>query len=407
MYQPNGVMFLRSQNVYDDGLRLDDVVFIDEATDAEMEQTRVQPRDVLLNITGASIGRTAIVPDDLPPANVNQHVCIIRVGDGVCPEFVSYALKARTVKDQIRALENGTSREGLNFEQVGNMLISLPTQVGVQRQIVSWLDQKMAGIDAVLTAKNRMLGLLRKKRQALVTRLVTRGLDAGVRLKESGLPWLGKVPEHWSVERLKYRIRRIEQGWSPQCDSRPADPGEWGVLKVGCMNAGTYDESENKALPADLEPAPDLEVRPGDVLMSRSNTLELVGMVGVVHQTQGRILLCDKLYRIDFDHARTDPQYSVFLLRSRVARLQIERDASGASSSMKNISTEGVGNMTFAFPPVGEQRRIAARVTKVVSQCEATTARIEEQLTKLREYRQALITAAVTGMLDVRHKTAV
>jgi type I restriction enzyme S subunit len=81
-------------------------VFIDEATDEEMQQTRVRPRDVLLNITGASIGRTAIVPDTFPPANVNQHVCIIRVREGIYPAFVSYALKARTVKDQIQGLNS-------------------------------------------------------------------------------------------------------------------------------------------------------------------------------------------------------------------------------------------------------------------------------------------------------------
>ncbi len=252
-----------------------------------------------------------------------------------------------------------------------------------------------------------MLDLLKEKRQALLTRLVTRGLDAGARLKDSSITSLGPVPTHWSIERLKYRTRRIVQGWSPQCDNRPAAPGEWGVLKVGCMNSGTYDESENKALPADLEPAPELEVRPGDVLMSRSNTLELVGMVGVVHQTQGRILLCDKLYRIDFDAHRMNSMFAVYLLRSHAARLQIERDASGASSSMKNISAEGVGNMAFAFPPVEEQQRIAVQVTEVVGHCETTMARVEEQLAKLREYRQALITAAVTSKLDINRKIAV
>lgn len=324
----------------------------------------------------------------------------------VCPKP---GVHLRWLGELLRSMNLGqysitAAQPGLSVEFIVNLRAAVPA-LDEQEAIARFLDQRTGDLDAVVSAKHQVLDLLREKRQALVTRFVTRGLDAGVRLKESGFPWLGKVPAHWPVERLKYRVRGIEQGWSPQCDSRPADPGEWGVLKVGCMNSGTYDESENKALPTDLEPAPELEVHPGDVLMSRSNTLELVGMVGVVHQTHGRILLCDKLYRIDFDN-RTDPGFAVFLLRSQVARLQIERDASGASSSMKNISTEGVGNMVFAFPPVEEQRRIAARVTEVVSECEATATKLEEQLAKLREYRQALITAAVTGKLDVgRTKT--
>jgi type I restriction enzyme S subunit len=299
-----------------------------------------------------------------------------------------------------RTAHQTTNLASTNSTKLGDFPVPLPPRPE-QEALVAVLSLRIQHIDSVIAAKERMLDLLREKRQALVTRLVTRGLDHRARLKDSGIPWLGQVPEHWSVERLKYRIHRIEQGWSPQCDNRPAEPGEWGVLKVGCMNSGTYDELQNKALPEDLEPARELEVRPGDVLMSRSNTLELVGMVGMVHQTQGRILLCDKLYRIDFDDARTDRQFAVFLLRSQVARLQIERDASGASSSMKNISTEGVGNMLFAFPPVEEQRCIAGRVAEVFNQCETTRARIEEQLVKLREYRQALITAAVTGRLDM------
>jgi type I restriction enzyme S subunit len=90
------------------------------------------------------------------------------------------------------------------------------------------------------------------------------------------------------------------------------------------MNTGRYDESENKALPAGVEPAPELEVKVGDVLMSRSNTTELVGAVGRVHRTQGRILLCDKLYRIDLNETLLDPDFAVYLLRSHAARQQIE-----------------------------------------------------------------------------------
>lgn len=178
------------------------------------------------------------------------------------------------------------------------------------------------------------------------------------------------------------------------------------VLKVGCMNSGVYDESVNKALPATLEPVPEREVRPGEVLMSRSNTVELVGMVGIVHQTQGRVLLCDKLYRIDFRPDLLSPDYAVRLLRSKVARLQIERDASGASPSMKNISTETVGNMLLAFPPLDEQHRIRSHLRQETGRIDGLVNTITEQVAKLREYRQTLISAAVTGKLAVPQEVA-
>lgn len=172
------------------------------------------------------------------------------------------------------------------------------------------------------------------------------------------------------------------------------------------MNSGVYNETENKALPASLTPIPDLEIKTGDVLMSRSNTVDLVGMVGMVHQTQGKMLLCDKLYRLVFHQGSLDPSYAVYLLRSRLARLQIERDATGASSSMKNISNEVVANSAFAFPPLLEQRRITEFLDNQFKRQAVMERAITKQIDKLREYRQTLISNAVTGKVAVTTKEA-
>ena len=138
-YSDDGVVFLRSQNIYDDGLHLEDVVHINEEID-ERPDTRVQPLDVLLNITGASIGRTCVVPEGFPPANVNQHVCIIRPRrDEIEPRFLAYCLKAATVKGQILSLENGSSRQGLNFEQISNLVVA-SSRKDEQHAIVEYLD---------------------------------------------------------------------------------------------------------------------------------------------------------------------------------------------------------------------------------------------------------------------------
>src|SRR5207302_10121031 len=83
--------------------------------------------------------------------------------------------------------------------------------------------------------------------------------------KDSGVEWLGEIPEHWEVRRLKFCLRSIEQGWSPTCENRPAEQDEWGVLKVGCVNGIKFNPNENKALPSETEPIPELEIKPGDV----------------------------------------------------------------------------------------------------------------------------------------------
>ncbi len=127
----------------------------------------------------------------------------------------------------------------------------------------------------------RLIDLLDEQKQAIINRVVTRGLDASVRLAPSDINWLGDVPEHWEVGRLKNWIGPVEQGWSPQCDAQPAGMDEWGVMKVGCANKGYFDASQNKKLPDNLAPIPSLEIRDGDVLVSRANTRELLGSAAV------------------------------------------------------------------------------------------------------------------------------
>ena len=324
---------------------------------------------------------------------------VLRPKPGLVPRFLFYITRTHEFRKlgEVR-MYGAAGQQRVPESFIQDWLVWLPETI-LQNGIADYLDRKTAETDALIGKKRRMIDLLHEKRRALISEAVTKGLDPDVPTKYSGFPWLGNVPAHWTVERLRWRLRSIGQGWSPQCEGRRADPGEWGVLKVGCMNSGIFDESENKALPPELDPVPELEIRVGDVLMSRSNTVELVGSVGMVHQTQGRIILCDKLYRLDFDGAKLLRSYSVHLLRSRAARLQIERDATGASSSMKNISNEVVANMAFAFPQLDEQRRIDSFIEVELRKIAGLERRISMQIDRLREYRQTLISNAVTGSI--------
>jgi len=176
-YVSSGVKFLRSQNVHFTGLRLDDVVFIDEATDSEMSSSRVLGDDVLLNITGASLGRCALVPKDFPPANVNQHVCIVRImPDKLLPQLLNYILMSDGMQAQIFASEDGISREGLTFQAIGNMSLALPS-FDQQHAIVAYLDRETARIDALITKIEDSIGLLQRQRVALISAAVTGKVD--------------------------------------------------------------------------------------------------------------------------------------------------------------------------------------------------------------------------------------
>ena len=225
--------------------------------------------------------------------------------------------------------------------------------------------------------------------------------------KDSGVEWLGEIPAHWEVERIRHVVRRIEQGWSPECENREAGEDEWGVLKAGCVNRGLFIESEHKALPSGLEPIPDLEIAAGDLLMSRaSGSRELVGSVAVVPRCRPRLLLCDKLFRLHVGAERADRRFLALAMNSRIARWQIDVSLSGGSGLANNIAQQVVKNLIVSLPTPNEQEAITAFLDRETARIDALVAKVRDAIDRLNELRTALISAAVTGKIDVREEVA-
>ncbi len=178
-YTADGVMFLRSQNIHFDGLRLRDVARIPRATHEAMKGTQVQACDVLLNITGASIGRACAVPVSFAEdANVNQHVCIIRVNrDEVVPEFLAAVISTRVMQREIRFEQNGASREGLTLDAIKSFAIPLPP-LSDQRQILDSIKLDASQWDAVAVRFEREITLIQEFSTRLIADVVTGKLDA-------------------------------------------------------------------------------------------------------------------------------------------------------------------------------------------------------------------------------------
>ena len=208
------------------------------------------------------------------------------------------------------------------------------------------------------------------------------------------------MPAHWEVLPIKRLLLSIEQGWSPQCENFPANPGQWGVLKVGCVNGGNFNADENKALPEDLEPLPDLAICRGDVLVSRANTRDLVGSVAVVERDYEKLLLCDKLYRLRVMADRCEPTFLAHFVGGSAARSVIEAATTGASSSMLNIGQGAIVCMPIALPPLQEQRALLRFLGHETAKIDALIAEQQRLIEFLTEKRQAVIAHAVTKGLN-------
>ena len=176
-YISEGIMLLRSQNIHFRGLELADVAYIDAVTDDEMSGSRVREGDVLLNITGASLGRCCVALLRSLRANVNQHVCIIRP-DRIRADssFLARAIESHSLQDQIFNYENGVSRDALNFEQVGTLVIATPS-LFEQRAIADFLDRETRVIDALAAKVREAIERLKELRTASISAAVTGKID--------------------------------------------------------------------------------------------------------------------------------------------------------------------------------------------------------------------------------------
>ena len=178
-YAEEGVLFLRSQNVYDTGLLLDSPTYITESVDEEMKSTRVYPRDVLLNITGGSIGRCCIFPEEYIRANVNQHVSIIRVIASVfLPEYMHYYWLSSLGHTAIDLYQTGGNREGMSADAIKNSPIPV-IPIEEQQEIVAYLDKKCAEMDTLIARKTALWAELESYKKSVIYEYVTGKKEVG------------------------------------------------------------------------------------------------------------------------------------------------------------------------------------------------------------------------------------
>lgn len=326
----------------------------------------------------------------------------------LAPIYAHHLLRSPAFQEEYYRFGKGIVADlwSTNYSEMRNISLALPPYEE-QCGISNFLHHGTNKIGRLVAEQRRLITLLNEKRQATISRIVIKGLDPDAPMKPSGVEWMGEIPAHWKVLPIKRIIETIEQGWSPQCESYPAEGlDEWGVLKVGCVNGGEFRRFENKLLPAKLEPIPELGIRASDVLISRANTRDLVGSAAVAKDDHPRLMLCDKLYRLRLLHEQCLPEFLAYYLGSGVARGQIELGATGASASMLNISQSTILEMPAPVPPISVQHEIVGWLDERGAATGGLVAEAERAIALLQERRAALISAAVTGKIDVRGLTA-
>jgi type I restriction enzyme, S subunit len=396
VYVADGVLFLRSQNVYDDGLYLDDSVFIASEVDEAMKSTRVRAGDILLNVTGASIGRSCLVPDTFVPANVNQHVCIIRISDHLQRKFVAQVMKADVVKNQVALVQNGAARESLNFDQIGNLVFAIPLESRERSAIVDFLDRETDKINALVEEQRRLIELLKEKRQAVISHAVTKGLNPDAPMKHSGVEWLGQVPQHWEVRRISSLCTKITNGYvGPTRDILVGEGVRY--LQSLHIKENAIRFNDPYFVRKEWSKAHEKSVlRKGDVLVVQTGD---IGQVATVNE-EFEGCNCHALIIISPLQTAVSGDWISWVLATDYGLHSLLSIQTGALHPHLNCGD--VKDVFIPLPPTDEQQLLLGSLVKRIDALDRLIAEADRAIDLFQERRTALMSAAVTGKIDVR-----
>ena len=262
-----------------------------------------------------------------------------------------------------------------------------------QRAIADYLDRETVRLDELVAAKERLLALLAEKRRAIVTRAVTRGLDARAPLRDSGTPWLGEIPAHWKSCHLKRVLSAVDYGISAQVDTS----GKIAVLRMGDIQDGEIDYS-NVGFVDEADDA--LILRPGDLVFNRTNSLDRIGKVGLFRGASTYpVSFASYLVRLRCNDAAL-PEFLVWLLNS-IPVLAWARAEAMPAIGQANLNPHRYGYLPVSIPPPTEQRAIVGFLETECEKLRVLKAESVRTIGLLKERRSALIAAAVTGRLEV------
>ena len=379
--------------------------YVTELALADYPSLKIYPvGTVLFAMYGATIGRLGMLG---VPAAVNQACCAFAWPTLFAPRYVYYWLWMR--RQVLIALSSGGGQPNLSQEDLREIRIPTPP-LEEQLSIAAFLDRKTAQIDSLVSRKRELIERLKERRQALITQIVTKGLPPNIAkasgfdptppLRPSGITWIPDAPVHWQIRRLRHISDAITVGVVVNPSSYVSDEGV-PFLLGGDVREFVIDTTTSKRCSEEASNGPLLKSRlsAGDIVVVR---VGYPGIAAVVPpELNGSNCASMMIVR---QHSRFCSQWLAYMINSRVGRDQVEIVQYGAAQKQFNISH--AVDFTYPFPPIAEQRAIAAYLDRKIRSIEEIIAKVSAAVERLDEFRTAILTAAVTGKIDVRGTSA-
>jgi len=309
--------------------------------------------------------------------------------DGVKAEFIQYLLNTSGFVSFTSKLDTG-DRPRVDYEQISAYEVLLPT-TKEQHRIVEAIESYLARLDDAVATLERVQRNLKRYR-ASVLKAAVEG-----RLVPTEAP---EVFEEQNWVQLDSVLDSLDQGWSPKCEKQPSETEEdWGVIKTTAVQPLAYLQGQNKRLPDSLGPRPHLELKIGDILVTRAGPRKRTGVCCLVRQTRKRLMLCDKTYRLRTNNEVALNGYLELALNAPQIQKAIEKLKTGISDSGVNLTQGRFKLLRLPMPNIESQREIEAEVQRIWSLTDSTAQSVDVQLHRCRRLRQSILKWAFEGKL--------
>ena len=358
------------------------------------EKYRPQVGDIYMVKSGATTGVTAIVETDIE-FNIWSPLAVIRCGREALPRFVLNFMRSKNFQEAVILFWSFGTQQNIGMGVIENLSVTVPP-VEEQQTIAAFLDRETGKIDALVAEQEKLIELLREKRQAVISHAVTKGLNPKAKMRDSGIEWLGDVPEHWEVKRLKTISPFIAVGIVVNPSEYVSEDGLPFIYGGDITEGKIAFEASRRITDADSRRNEKTRLSAGDLLTVRVGAPGITAVVPP--ECEGGNCASVMLVR----KGGFNSQWLCYAMNDKTVRYQVEVVQYGAAQEQFNISH--AVNFWIATPPNEEQSAIAVLLDREIAKLDALTAEAQRGIELLKERRNALISAAVTGKIDVRGK---
>lgn len=391
-YTDTGVPVTQLNNIKEGFHRVDSFKFVSESKAAQLSSHFVFPGDLLM-AKMMPAGRTCIASSAYPKYLLSSDSIRIVIDSSVDRRFVCYAANCYCLAE-CELKSSGVTRIRINLSIVRNLSFVLPS-LQEQKKIADYLDQKTAEIDSLIEKNEKSIELLEEYRKSVISEAVTKGLDPNVPMKDSGVDWIGDIPEGWGVNKLKF-LAYIQGGSTPSKDNLDYWNGDIPWVSSGEVKSSVLFDTSQHVSDLALQKCNNVLFHPGSVVMVvRSGILKHTLPVALLM----RPMTINQDVKAFVFNENIDPRFFIYFVNGLNDKLLLILKKDG--STVDNLDVDLVVNCSILQPSLREQKQIIDYLDEKTFQIDSLIDKKKQLIEKLQEYRKSLISECVTGKVKV------